>query len=203
MGILLIDNYDSFTWNLFQMLQAQTKQVVRVVRNDELTWEQVLELQPERIILSPGPGLPENDRDFGVCKEVILRQQELNCPVLGVCLGHQGIVHHLGGKVIPAPDVVHGKTSSVRILKDSPLLAGLPNPFKAMRYHSWAIEAGTLPPALEVLAETDDAERVVMALRHRERALYGVQFHPESIGTPEGAQLLGNFLALPTVAPVA
>lgn len=196
MTILLVDNYDSFTWNLYQMVQAQTPETVRVVRNDELDWPAVRALRPSHVILSPGPGHPANPRDFGICREIVLGQPELDCPVLGVCLGHQGIVRHLGGNVVPAPDVVHGKTARVRILKPSPLLAGLPDPFTAMRYHSWMIDPFTLPAELEILAETVDASPVVMALAHKTRPLYGVQFHPESIGTPEGARLLGNFLGL-------
>ncbi len=195
MTVLLIDNYDSFTYNLYQMVQAQTEQPVVVYRNDALDWEAVQNLRPRQVILSPGPGHPGTERDFGICREIILHHNQLDCPVLGVCLGHQGLVHHLGGEVLPAPAVVHGKTSPVRVLKPDPLLEGLPNPFTAMRYHSWVVSRN-LPPMLDILAETEDTDRLVMAIRHKHRPLYGVQFHPESIGTPQGARLLGNFLGL-------
>lgn len=203
MTVLLLDNYDSFTWNLYQMLQSQTPEEVRVRRNNELSWQEIQEMAPSRIILSPGPGHPARATDFGICREVILHQQELACPVLGVCLGHQGIVHHLGGNVVPAPAIVHGKTSSVRILKRSPLFEGLPNPLTVMRYHSWMVDPDSLPDELEVIAETEprsaDERPLVMAIRHKTHPLFGVQFHPESVGTPEGARLLRNFLTLSLV----
>ncbi len=203
MTVLILDNYDSFTYNLYQMAQAQTEQSVVVYRNDALDWESLRTLAPSRIILSPGPGHPARSADFGICRTVIERQSTLQCPVLGVCLGHQGIVQTLGGSVVPAPQIMHGKTSPVRILKAHPLLAGLPNPFTVMRYHSWTVERASLPPAFDVLAETQEetpeTPPLIMALAHRSSPLFGVQFHPESVGTPEGALLLRNFLHLTPV----
>ena len=184
------------------MVQAQTELTVRVFRNNALSWEDLLALRPQRVILSPGPGHPAIDSDFGLCRAVLQNHEELACPVLGVCLGHQGMAHYYGGQVEPAPTIVHGKTSWVRILQDSPLLEGLPNPFTVMRYHSWVVAAHALPPEFELIAELESvpsaeaglSPSLVMAMQHRSKPLFGVQFHPESIGTPEGAQLLGNFL---------
>jgi anthranilate synthase/aminodeoxychorismate synthase-like glutamine amidotransferase len=196
--ILLIDNYDSFTYNLYQMVQAQTSQTVRVVRNDAATYTELMagDDRPSRIILSPGPGHPDTPTDFGVCAELIDRHAEHGLPLLGVCLGHQGLGSRFGASVIQAPCLMHGKPSPVRILKESPLLAGLPNPFMAMRYHSLVIDEATLPTdTFEVLAKDDD-HGLIMAVAHKTAPLYGVQFHPESIGTPEGARLLANFLGL-------
>lgn len=207
MAVLILDNYDSFTYNLYQMVQAQTNEPVVVHRNNELDWQGLKALGPSRIILSPGPGHPSRPSDFGLCQAVIERQAELNCPILGVCLGHQGLIHLSGGSVVPAPEIVHGKTSPVRILKPHPLLAGLPNPFTVMRYHSWTVDRDSLPPEFELLAETvetDSArEPLIMAVAHKKYPLYGVQFHPESVGTPEGAQLLRNFIELKATKPVA
>lgn len=200
MAVLILDNFDSFTYNLYQMVQAQTDEPVVVHRNNALSWEDLRALSPSRIILSPGPGHPSRAADFGLCRLVVERQAELNCPVLGVCLGHQGIIHLYGGSVVPAPEIVHGKTSPVRIIKPHPLLAGLPNPFTVMRYHSWTAERGSLPAEFELLAETvethPEREPLIMAVAHQSRPLYGVQFHPESVGTPEGGKLLHNFLTL-------
>jgi anthranilate synthase/aminodeoxychorismate synthase-like glutamine amidotransferase len=196
MPILILDNYDSFTYNLYQMVQAQTDDVVWVYRNNQLDWPALMQLRPSRILISPGPGHPANTGDFGICGEVIRRHQELDCPILGICLGHQGLAHHFGGLVVPAPAIVHGKTSPVRILKESPLLAGLPNPFTVMRYHSWMVDRRSVSPDFEIIAETGGDDPLIMAMQHRIRPLYGVQFHPESVGTPQGAQILGNFLAV-------
>lgn len=204
MTVLILDNYDSFTYNLYQMVQAQTKQPVVVHRNNTLNWNELRALSPERIILSPGPGHPAKPDDFGICQAVIDRQAELNCPILGVCLGHQGLIHHYGGAIVPAPEIMHGKTSPVRILQAHPLLAGLPNPFTVMRYHSWVADRSSLPDDFEILAETEELEAgkepLIMAVAHRNRPLYGVQFHPESIGTPQGGLLLSNFLRLSAVS---
>ncbi|WP_303673366.1 anthranilate synthase component II [Vampirovibrio chlorellavorus] len=200
MSLLILDNFDSFTYNLYQMVQARTSLPVQVYRNNELDWEAVKTLSPQGILISPGPGHPSRPQDFGICKTVIERQQELNCPILGVCLGHQGLVYTMGGQVVPAPQIMHGKTSAVRIVKNHPLLTGLPNPFTVMRYHSWMVETTSLPADWEVLAETEptptEPTPLLMAVAHRERPLYGVQFHPESVGTPEGGQLLRNFIRL-------
>ena len=202
MSIVILDNFDSFTYNLYQMVQAQTSINVQVYRNNALSWEELLAMRPERIILSPGPGHPSRSEDFGICQQVLQQYDSLQCPILGVCLGHQGMAHYFGGQVIPAPSIVHGKTSPVRIVKDSPLLSGLPNPFTVMRYHSWTVDPNAIPNGFEVIAELDsnlESERqkpLVMAMQHQTKPLYGVQFHPESIGTPEGKKLLGNFLTL-------
>lgn len=193
MTIVLIDNYDSFTFNLYQMVQAQTSEKVTVLRNDALTFEEIMALEPSRFILSPGPGHPDTPEDFGVCAELIDRHADHGLPLLGVCLGHQGLASRFGGRVERAPAIMHGKTSQVEILAESPLLAGLSNPFEAMRYHSLVVAEDTLPMSFELLAKDRD-HGLVMAISHRELPLYGVQFHPESIGTPEGARLLGNFL---------
>lgn len=191
--LLLIDNYDSFTFNLFQMIQMQTDEPVEVHRNDRIGFGEILEKRPSGIVLSPGPGHPAVDRDFGVCLDILRNHHDVNCPVLGVCLGHQGIVHAHGGKVVRAPRIVHGKTSEIKVLEPSRLFEGLPESFTAMRYHSLVAEEETFPEALKVTAR-DTGEGLVMALEHREAPIFGVQFHPESIGTPEGARILKNFL---------
>jgi anthranilate synthase/aminodeoxychorismate synthase-like glutamine amidotransferase len=195
MTIVIIDNYDSFTYNLYQMTQTVTVETVQVYRNDkiDLTW--LLALEPSRLILSPGPGHPANDSDFGVCKDVILQQEKLACPVLGVCLGHQGIVQHLGGRVVGASEIVHGKSSMVRITAASPLFDGLPESFEAMRYHSLVASEEDFPGELEVTGR-EAGNGLIMAIQHRSKPLYGVQFHPESIGTPHGQRILRNFIEL-------
>ncbi|MEA2931297.1 MAG: anthranilate synthase component [Actinomycetota bacterium] len=185
--MLVIDNYDSFVYNLVQYLGELGAEPV-VHRHDELTVDAVAELAPDAILISPGPGRPE---DAGVSNEVIERFAGVT-PILGVCLGHQCIGQVFGGQVVRAPTVVHGKTSLVHHRGDG-VLRGLPQPFAATRYHSLVVERDSMPPVLEVTAETDDG--VVMAVRHRELAVEGVQFHPESILTEAGRQLLSNFLA--------
>jgi len=195
MSILLIDNYDSFTYNLYQMVQALTDETVQVIRNDALSMKEILCQKPSRIILSPGPGHPAKDSDFGICRDVILEHANLNVPTLGVCLGHQGMVQHLGGKVGQAKKIVHGKTSDIEITKQSKLFQGLGTQFSAMRYHSLVASDDGFPAELEVTARTtDDGE--IMALQHKQYPLYGVQFHPESIGTPEGHTILRNFITI-------
>jgi anthranilate synthase component 2 len=192
MKTILLDNYDSFTFNLYQYL-GELDEPPLVFRNDRITLEQLQALNPERLVLSPGPGNPEDPAYFGVCKEVIL-QLGPRVPLLGVCLGHQGIIHAFGGCVVRAPQPMHGKTS--RVYHDGRgILRGLPQPFEAMRYHSLAGDPDTLPECLEVTAWTADG--VLMAVQHRDYPIDGVQFHPESIGTPFGKQLLSNFLRLP------
>jgi len=193
MPVVLIDNYDSFTFNLYQMVQTLTEEPVDVYRNDKLDFDRLKSLAPSRIILSPGPGHPANDDDFGVCKDIIVRQEELACPVLGVCLGHQGIVHHMGGKVVQAPQIVHGKSSQIKITSATPLLDGLASPFAAMRYHSLIAAEVHFPAKLEITAR-ETILGLIMALQHRSKPIYGVQFHPESIGTPEGNKILRNFI---------
>jgi len=189
--LLMIDNYDSFTYNLVQYFGELGEQV-RVVRNDEITLEGIAELKPARLVLSPGPCTPA---EAGICLDAI-RHFAGKLPLLGVCLGHQAIGAALGGKVVRARVQMHGKASVIRT-DTRGVFAGLPERFSVVRYHSLAVERASLPPALAVTAETDDGE--IMGLRHRELAatrtpLEGVQFHPESILSEHGHALLRNFL---------
>jgi anthranilate synthase component II len=193
MPLVIIDNYDSFTYNLYQLVQSLTDIDVLVYRNDKIDFERLRDLQPTHVVISPGPGHPGNDADFGVCREVLTRQQELNCPVLGVCLGHQGIVQHLGGNVVRAPEIVHGKSSRVEVVAASPLFDGIGATFEAMRYHSLVAEEVGLPEQITVTAR-EAKNGLIMALQVKNRPMYGVQFHPESIGTPDGGQIMRNFL---------
>src|SRR3954470_2355173 len=189
MKTLIVDNYDSFTFNLLQMVAAIDGELPVVVHNDKLTWQQLLAYNPDSIIISPGPGRPENDRDFGICRQIIL---ESSIPVLGVCLGFQGIAHLFGGTIERAPEPVHGRSS--RIFHDgSGLFAGIPQGFSAVRYHSLTVR-NPIPPKLRTTAWT--SEEMPMALEHLERPLWGVQFHPESISTDHGAKMLENFRRL-------
>ena len=183
--ILVVDNYDSFTFNLVQVLQTLHPEV-RVVRNDAMTAEEALALKPARIVISPGPGRPE---DAGISEELIRRNEDV--PLLGVCLGHQAIGHVFGASIVRAPVLMHGKTSEVRHDGEG-LYAGLGNPFVATRYHSLVVDRATIPACLAITAETLDG--TVMGLRHRTRPIEGVQFHPESILTLEGERLLRNFV---------
>ena len=183
--ILIIDNYDSFTYNLVQYL-GELGAEIRVVRNDEVTLEEIRELKPERIVISPGPGDPD---DGGVSNDVI-REFGPTIPVLGVCLGHQCIGHVYGGVVARAPRLMHGKTSPV-YHNGSGVFNGVPSPFNATRYHSLIVEE-PLPDCLQVIAFTSEGE--VMGLRHKEFPVVGVQFHPESILTEHGKRILANFL---------
>ena len=189
MKVLVIDNYDSFVYNLYQALGELGADPV-VYRNDAIDLKEARRLDPDAVVLSPGPGHPANARDFGVCAE-ILRELSPAVPTLGVCLGHQGIGTAFGGKVGHAARILHGKTSRVRH-DGRTIYEGLPNPFVAGRYHSLAIEADSIRDELEVSATADDGE--VMGVRHRRHPIEGVQFHPESILTPEGPRILRNFL---------
>ncbi|MBQ8470098.1 MAG: aminodeoxychorismate/anthranilate synthase component II [Clostridia bacterium] len=184
---LLIDNYDSFSYNLYQMV-GELDPDIRVIRNDEMTVEEIRCLAPDRIILSPGPGRPENagiivEAAKTVCKEI---------PTLGVCLGHQAICQAYGATVTYAKKLMHGKQSITRLNEGTPLFEGLGETTPVARYHSLAVDEGTLPEELEVIAKTEDGE--VMAVKHTSYPIYGVQFHPESILTSEGKQILKNFL---------
>jgi anthranilate synthase component 2 len=192
--ILLIDNYDSFTYNLYQFL-AELGAEIEVVRNDMISVEEIRARRSDfdRIVISPGPCTPA---EAGICVPLI-QQLAGEIPMLGVCLGHQSIGAAFGAEIVRAPMVLHGKTSEVHHTGQG-FFAGLPSPFTATRYHSLIVERASLPPALEITAETADG--VVMGLRHRELPIEGVQFHPESILTPVGKQLLGNFLGAPAVA---
>ena len=192
--LLVLDNYDSFTFNLVQYLgelaaDHPITEDLRVERNDALSLEQIRELNPDAILISPGPGDPDQS---GVCLEV-LRELSPRIPTLGVCLGHQSIAQVYGGKVIRAKELMHGKTSPV-LHEGAGVFAGLPNPLTATRYHSLIAERESLPDCLEITAWLEDG--TIMGLRHREYPhLQGVQFHPESVLTQSGHQLLGNFLA--------
>jgi anthranilate synthase/aminodeoxychorismate synthase-like glutamine amidotransferase len=184
--ILMIDNYDSFTYNLVQYLQVLGAEV-QVVRNDAVTLEEIERRQPDGIVVSPGPCRPE---DAGISVELI-KAFSGRIPILGVCLGHQAIAVAFGGKVVGAKQLMHGKVSSVTADGRS-VYRGLQNPFPAMRYHSLAVSREDLPPCLEISAESEDGE--VMGIRHKSHATEGIQFHPESIMTPGGKRLLRNFL---------
>ena len=186
--LLLIDNYDSFTYNLWHYL-SELGAEVEVVRNDALTVAQALAKAPEGIVMSPGPCDPDR---AGICLELIAAAAG-KVPLLGVCLGHQAIGQAFGGKVVRAPFPVHGKTSAIHH-NGSGLFAGLPSPFRATRYHSLVVERASLPDCLEVTAWTDDG--IIMGLAHRKLTIYGVQFHPESIASEHGHQMLRNFLDL-------
>ncbi len=184
--LLVIDNYDSFTFNLVQYF-GQLGVEQKVFRNDEITPAQALALNPERVLLSPGPCSPT---EAGVTLEIIKAFAGVK-PILGVCLGHQSIGHYFGGKVVRAGRLMHGNTSPI-LHKNTDVFRGMPNPFNATRYHSLLVERESFPACLEITAETAEGE--VMGLRHRELPIWGVQFHPESIATQEGMTLLKNFL---------
>lgn len=195
MSILIIDNFDSFTFNLFQLLSVLTDEEILVKRNNAITFSQIRDLSPSAIVLSPGPGHPANERDFGICKNVIENFQELKTKILGICLGHQGIIQHLGGEVVRAPRPIHGKTSELRILAESPLFRGLNQRCRVMRYHSLVARRETLPASLQIIAD-EEAEQLVMAVQSQDRLMFGLQFHPESIGTLEGRKMMENFLSI-------
>ncbi len=186
--IYLIDNYDSFSYNLYQMV-GEIDPNIKVVRNDELTVEQLAEAKPSSIILSPGPGRPA---DAGICEDVASQIDTI--PILGVCLGHQAICEAFGAKVGYAKKLMHGKSSMVKLDKSCPLFYGLEDEVQVARYHSLAVEEHTLPDCLRLTAQTKDAE--VMAVQHKTRPIFGLQFHPESILTPLGSKILENFLEL-------
>lgn len=189
MRTLIVDNHDSFTFNLFQLVGSFDEPPI-VVRNDRIDLEGVRRLDPDRIILSPGPGHPRDPVRLGVGRELILDRAR-RAPLLGVCLGHQAIVELHGGEVTQAPDPMHGKTSDIHH-DGRGLFAGLPNPFPAMRYHSLVVAAERLPPGFEKTAWTGDG--LVMGVRNAAARLEGIQFHPESIGTPCGIEILRRFI---------
>ena len=198
--IYLIDNYDSFSYNLYQLI-GEVDPAIEVIRNDALTVEELEEKNPEAVILSPGPGRPA---DAGICEEVALKLSG-KVPILGVCLGHQAICEAFGGTVGYAKELMHGKSSLVKVDEQSPLFKGLPAKVRVARYHSLAADEGSLPECLQVVSRADDGE--VMAVQHAEFPTFGVQFHPESILTPDGRAMIENFLAIATkeytaVAPI-
>lgn len=187
--ILLIDNYDSFSYNLYQLI-GEIEPNIKVIRNDEMTVEEIRQFNPDSIILSPGPGRPE---DAGVIVEVA-KTLGKEIPVLGVCLGHQAICSAFGATITYAKELMHGKQSQVRFARDCALFANCPEVAKVARYHSLAADPATMPDCLEVTALTLDGE--IMAVQHKEYPIYGVQFHPESIMTPDGKQMLQNFIEI-------
>lgn len=189
--VLLIDNYDSFSYNLVQLIGELTDGNIKVVRNDEIIIDEIRKMNPESIILSPGPGKPE---DAGICEDVV-RQLKDEYPILGVCLGHQSICEVFGAKVTYAKQLMHGKQSEMTILKEDPIFEGLGESFKGARYHSLSADRNTIPDELEVIA-IDGKDGEVMAVKHKEYPIYGLQFHPESVLTPEGKKLVNNFLKL-------
>ncbi len=186
--ILIIDNYDSFTYNLYQYI-AEISDNVIVKRNDKITIDEISELTPSSIVLSPGPGRPEN---AGICVDVIKSFMN-KLPILGVCLGHQAIGIATGGKVVQAGEIMHGKESLV-FHKDGSLYRNMPNPFRAGRYHSLIIERESLPEILQIESETQDG--IIMGVKVKGTSVYGVQFHPESMLTPDGRILIRNFLSI-------
>lgn len=185
--IVLIDNYDSFSYNLYQLL-GQFNPDIAVVRNDEKSVAQIADMNPDHVVISPGPGRPG---DAGICEDAV-RYFAGKVPLLGVCLGHQAICEAFGGTITYAERLMHGKQSAAQICTDSPLFQGLPARIDVGRYHSLAADRASLPDELEVLAETKDKE--IMAVGHKQYAVYGLQFHPESILTPAGPIIIRNFL---------
>lgn len=187
--ILLIDNYDSFSYNLYQLIGTLNPDI-KVIRNDEFTIDEIRNMKPTHIILSPGPGFP---RDAGICIEAA-KELGKDIPLLGVCLGHQSICEAFGATVSYAKKLMHGKQSDVEIDAECPIFSGMKPVIKAARYHSLAAMEDTMPDCLKITARTDDGE--IMAVMHRQYPIYGVQFHPESILTPDGIDILRNFLEM-------
>ncbi len=190
MKFLIIDNYDSFVYNLAQYL-GELGVSCDVVRNDKITIEEIKQKEYDAIILSPGPGTPEDKKYFGICSDVITNLGP-SIPILGVCLGHQGIIHAFGGKVVNAKNVRHGKTSTIKHNSDT-LFTNVKNPFKATRYHSLVGDKTIIPEALTVTSVAED-DGEIMSVRHKKHLIEGVQFHPESIMTEDGKQILKNFI---------
>ncbi|MCH8975202.1 MAG: aminodeoxychorismate/anthranilate synthase component II [Thaumarchaeota archaeon] len=190
MKFLIIDNYDSFVYNIAQYL-GELGVDCEVIRNDKITTDEIKQKNYDAIIISPGPGTPEDKKYFGVCTDVI-KEIGPTKPILGVCLGHQGIIHAFGGKITNAGRVRHGKTSPIKHVED-PLFQGVKNPFRATRYHSLVGDKTIIPDSLQVTAIAED-DLEVMAVRHKEYLIEGVQFHPESIMTEDGKKILANFV---------
>ena len=184
--IIVLDNYDSFTYNLVHYI-GEHKEGIKVIRNDEMSVNQILELEPSKIVISPGPCTPN---EAGVSVELI---QSSTAPILGVCLGHQSIGAAFGGKIIKAPEVFHGKTSSINH-NDSLLFKDIESPYEVVRYHSLIIDSDSLPDELKVTATLNNNEDIIMGIEHKEKPIYGVQFHPESIDTENGKKLIDNFI---------
>lgn len=191
MKTLIIDNYDSYTFNLYQLLAQINNEEPLVICNNQLSWSELASLPVDNIVISPGPGKPDNELDFGLC-QIVLRQT--NKPLLGVCLGHQGLGYAYGAQVMRAPDIMHGRVSPI-FHNNSALFKGIPQSFLGVRYHSLIVN-DVLPDCLQKIAWTDDG--IIMGLRHKDKPLWGVQFHPESICTQYGYELLKNFVELST-----
>jgi anthranilate synthase component II len=192
MKVLIIDNYDSFVYNIAQLLGELKTQPI-VIRNDKIRLKDIRRINPDAIIISPGPGNPEDRKYFGICTDIIT-DLGTTIPILGICLGHQGIVNAFGGKIINAKLVRHGKTSTIKH-KSHMLFESVNNPFKATRYHSLVADSNKIPSCLDVTAKAlDDGE--IMAVRHRKYLIEGVQFHPESVLTAEGPKILSNFMSM-------
>ena len=188
---LIVDNYDSFVYNLVQFL-GELGVTSEVRRNDALSADEALALAPQAIVISPGPGVPDAS---GICLELVRKSADAGVPLLGVCLGHQALGQAYGGKIVRGAEPMHGKMSDIRHT-NAGVFKGLPNPFSATRYHSLIVERASLPEVFEITAETGDG--LIMGLQHRELPLHGVQFHPESIASVAGHDLLANFIALAT-----
>jgi anthranilate synthase component 2 len=192
MKFLILDNYDSFVYNIAQIL-GELGIKSDVFRNDKITLEQIQKNNYDAIVISPGPGTPENKKYFGICSDVIT-QLGPKTPILGICLGHQGIIHAFGGKVVNAGNVRHGKTSPIKHFNDT-IFEGVKNPFRATRYHSLVGDKTIIPDSLKITAVAED-DGEIMGVRHKEYLIEGVQFHPESIMTVEGKKILSNFLKM-------
>ena len=190
MKTLIIDNYDSFTYNLYQYF-AELEANPVVYSNDKITIKDIIKIKPSHIVISPGPGTVENPQDFGICKEVIL-QFGTKTPLLGVCLGHQGIAHAFGGKIEHAPIIMHGKRCQIEHTNKG-VFKNIENPMTVMRYHSLCVSSKNLPSELEVTA-ISSGEGTIMGLQHKTYPIFGIQFHPESFATPQGKMLIKNFL---------
>lgn len=192
MKFLILDNYDSFVYNIAQIL-GELGVESDVFRNDKITLEQIQKNNYDAIVISPGPGTPENKKYFGICSDVITHLGP-KTPILGICLGHQGIIHAFGGKVVNAGNVRHGKTSPIKHFDDT-IFEGVKNPFRATRYHSLVGDKTIIPDSLKITAVAED-DGEIMGVRHKEYLIEGVQFHPESIMTVEGKKILSNFLKM-------
>ena len=192
MKFLILDNYDSFVYNIAQIL-GELGVESDVFRNDKITLEQIQKNNYDAIVISPGPGTPENKKYFGICSDVIT-QLGPKTPILGICLGHQGIIHAFGGKVVNAGNVRHGKTSPIKHFDDT-IFEGVKNPFRATRYHSLVGDKTIIPDSLKITAIAED-DGEIMGVRHKEYLIEGMQFHPESIMTVEGKKILSNFLKM-------
>lgn len=193
MKILIIDNFDSFVYNISQLVGLLNVLPV-VVRNNQIDINSILKMNPDAIIISPGPGHPKYKKDFGICNEVITNLGP-SIPILGICLGHQGVVHAFGGKITRARDIRHGKTSEIRFKGNSKLFDGVENPFIATRYHSLIADKPTFPKCLKITSTSVEDDEI-MSARHEKYLIEGIQFHPESVLTTEGKKILSNFIQM-------